>query len=491
MDWNFISFGKSHRPNIKHLGSQAGELQHLVIGDAVNLSGLGADIGIGGVNTLYIGKNLAGIGLERGGQCDGRGIGAAAAQGGDVSLVVDPLETGDNHHPALIQLGHDLVRINGLDPGLGMDGIGIDLHLIAKKRNGVAPGLLHGHGKQSDGHLLAGGQQHVHLSGIGQLLHLGGQVHQTVGLTRHGRQDNHHPVALIFISEHLDVSMDSVKEIETYLGLRVVGLIPHIERRTKKLKLLPPMFAIRKVDRLGVMRSRLLFNHPKDSLFTESYINMAGRYFLKQLYMQTNTFLFSSSDFNEGKSITCCNVALACAYLDKKTLLVEADLERPSINRVFDITRNPGLTDCVIGNTPWRGIVKKVSDYTNSKVYGEKLSGFPGIKNLDLITFGQILRDNKTLFGNPKLPIIINEMKSVYDVVIFDCSPILKTDDVLSLAKHVSGVFLVYQLGRINRGNLRKARLVLEKNEIDCTGVLVNDIPINDYYRILKNSYGG
>ncbi|MFH1282394.1 MAG: hypothetical protein ABII27_01870 [bacterium] len=291
---------------------------------------------------------------------------------------------------------------------------------------------------------------------------------------------------LAFTSENYDTSMESIRDIENYLQLPVLGTIPHIERRVKKTKALPNLFTLRKYDRLGTMRSRLIFLHPQDSPFSEEYQTMISKYFLKQLYVQSNVLLFSSSDFNEGKSVTACNVGIVTASMDKKVLIVEADFERPSINRVFDVPRNPGLTDCVIGNTPWRSIVKKIVDYNTSKIYSEKFVSYPGIRNLDIITFGQILKDNNKIFNSPRIPQIISEMKAIYDLVIFDCSPILRTNDVFKIAKYTQGVILVYQVGKIYRGALKRAHKLLSRNKINVSGVILNDVPFDEYYRLIN-----
>ena len=97
---------------VQHLGAQTGQFQHLVKGDGVQLPGPFHMAGIGSVHAIHIGVDLAQVGVERGGQSHGRGVGAAPAQSGDVVILVDALEAGHQHDLFLVQLGLDTLGID-------------------------------------------------------------------------------------------------------------------------------------------------------------------------------------------------------------------------------------------------------------------------------------------------------------------------------------------------------------------------------------------
>ena len=125
----------------------AGQLEHLVVADGVDLAGFGHDARVGGVDAVHVGVDFAAdlapspgpaVVLHDGGQGDGRGVGAAAAERGDVVVLVDALEAGDDDDLAVVEGLAHAVGGDVLDAGLGVGGVGDDADLGA----GEADGLL-------------------------------------------------------------------------------------------------------------------------------------------------------------------------------------------------------------------------------------------------------------------------------------------------------------------------------------------------------------
>ena len=182
---------------MEHLGAQAGQLQHLVEGDLLQLARPLHRAGVGSIYAVHIGVDLAQIGMEGRRQGHRRGVRAAPAQGGDVPVLVDALEAGHQHDLVLVQLGLDALGLDALDAGVAVGGIGIHARLPAGEGDHLIAHSLNGHGAQGDGDLLAGGQKHIHLplGSVGiELLGLGDQV---VGGVPLGGEHHHHAVALL------------------------------------------------------------------------------------------------------------------------------------------------------------------------------------------------------------------------------------------------------------------------------------------------------
>ena len=181
---------------MEHLGALGCQLQHLVVGDLLQLAGIGHDAGVGGVHAVHIRVDLAELCPEGRRQRHGAGIGAAPAQGGHIAHPVHALEAGDDDDAVLVQLRLDAFGIDPLDAGVGMDAGGLDAHL--PRRQGHA-GQAHGlqrHGAQRHGNLLSGGQQHIHLplGGVGiDLLGLGDELIRGVSL---GGEDHDQVISL-------------------------------------------------------------------------------------------------------------------------------------------------------------------------------------------------------------------------------------------------------------------------------------------------------
>ncbi len=163
--------------------SDAGQLQHLVVADEIHLARFGNHARIGGVDTVHVGVNFAAdfavvsirVMLHDSGEGDGGRVRAAAAQGGDVVIRVDPLEARDNNDSAFVQSLPHALRGDVLDAGFGVITVGHDADLGAGEADGRLTQRLNGHGHERNGNLLAGGQEHVHLTGRRLVADLAGQ----------------------------------------------------------------------------------------------------------------------------------------------------------------------------------------------------------------------------------------------------------------------------------------------------------------------------
>ena len=104
MDRNVVAAGVFHATQHQHLRPARRHLEHLLEADGVKTSGIGDDARVGGEDTVDVGVNLAHVGVQCGGKCDGGGVRPTTAQGGDVlAVLADALETGDQNDLILIQ----------------------------------------------------------------------------------------------------------------------------------------------------------------------------------------------------------------------------------------------------------------------------------------------------------------------------------------------------------------------------------------------------
>ena len=193
---NVVAAGVLDAAQHQHLGAGRGHLEHLLVGDGVQLRAFGHDARVGGEDAVHVGVDLADVGVQRGGQRDGGGVRAAAAQRGDVlGVLADALESGDQRDLPLVQRGPDPARGDVDDPRVAVRAGGDHAGLRAGERPGLRAERVDGHRDQRVGDPLAGGQQHVQLPrrrGRGNLL---GEVHQVVGGVAHRRDHDDDVVA--------------------------------------------------------------------------------------------------------------------------------------------------------------------------------------------------------------------------------------------------------------------------------------------------------
>lgn len=300
------------------------------------------------------------------------------------------------------------------------------------------------------------------------------------------------------IAENLDTSIARIEEVEEYLQLPVLGVIPTIveeylfeEAAQEKV---PPEERFEE----RVVKKLIIYCKPKAPI-VEAYrtLEINIRIALSEK-TKPITLLFTSTGLQEGKSITATNYVLAAAQAGQgeKVLLVEGDLRRPIIHKIFGIESTPGLTEIIIGRYKWKDVVRKTTDILLGALSRDKLLQTPGIENISIIPSGVLPRNPIELLRSHRMKALISEFKQEYDIIVFDCAPVLPVGDVLVLGSEVDGVVLVYRVGRVARGALYRAKVQLAAAGCRVLGVALNDIrasdlEVADYYHYYYRYYYG
>ncbi|WP_438434457.1 CpsD/CapB family tyrosine-protein kinase [Gorillibacterium sp. sgz500922] len=169
--------------------------------------------------------------------------------------------------------------------------------------------------------------------------------------------------------------------------------------------------------------------------------------------------LVNSALPGEGKSTTAANLAAAYAQAGKKTLILDADLRRPAVHRVFQATNRPGLS----------GVLSRQAELSEA-------IRPTGIENLDLIASGPVPPNPAELLGSQRMRSLLEELRSEYEVIIVDTPPTLAVADAQLLASLADGVLLVLDSGRIKRDYVKKAKASLEHAGARILGVVLNGV---------------
>lgn len=175
---------------------------------------------------------------------------------------------------------------------------------------------------------------------------------------------------------------------------------------------------------------------------------------------EIKTLLITSALPSEGKSTINANMAVVYAQQGKKVLLVDADLRRPTVAATFGDSHNTvGLTNYLSDSK------KEITDVIKSS----------GIQNLDIITSGPIPPNPAELLGSGGMTELVDKLKAVYDLVIFDVPPFLLVTDAHVLMDKVDGVAIVVNGGKTTRSALKRMYENLELSKVPLLGFIYND----------------
>jgi len=180
------------------------------------------------------------------------------------------------------------------------------------------------------------------------------------------------------------------------------------------------------------------------------------------------TVLVTSASPSDGKSSIVANLATVIAQSEKNVVVMDADMRRPTLHKLFKLSNRIGLSDYFI-RTPEKmtGVVKKTR-----------------VNGLNIITSGSLPPNPSELLSSSKMQDVLSLLEKHFDMVLLDSPPLLAVTDALILAKSVNGVLLVVDPKKTKRGAIRQAIEQLQRLDTRLLGVVLNNIKVkrSSYY---------
>jgi capsular exopolysaccharide synthesis family protein len=270
------------------------------------------------------------------------------------------------------------------------------------------------------------------------------------------------------VMENLDTSIGTIEDVESYLEIPVLGVIPSIAMETEQ-----------KGEEATAEHRRgsfLIITMDPKSPVVEAYRSLRTNLIFLHQEKGIKTFMITSSSLQEGKTINCINIAVTLALGGYRTLLVEADLRRATIAKVFGIERSPGLSEVILGIVPWREVTRDINDIVLGGLEMDTLVKSPELANLSVITSGAFPTNPSELLSSQQMTKFIEEVKAEYDLVIFDTTPVLPVTDAVLLSQKVEGVIILYEVGKIARGVLKRTKSHLATVKANILGIILNNV---------------
>jgi succinoglycan biosynthesis transport protein ExoP len=243
----------------------------------------------------------------------------------------------------------------------------------------------------------------------------------------------------IFLLEYLDNTVKNEQDI-----LELAGV--------------PMLAEVRVIPRLVPGRDQLFVLNRPASAAAEAVRLLRTNLEFAAASREISTLLVSSAGPSEGKSTVTANLAAAIARSGLVTIVVDADLRRPTQHRIFDIPNDRGLTSLLTHpGQPWSWAAAEV---------------IPG--HLFVIPSGPHPPNPSDLLSTERMRQLLADMRSTVDLVVIDSPPLLAATDALVLAPHTDGVVLLCRAGQTRRDSLRRAIATLQHDSIRVIGTVLN-----------------
>jgi len=273
-------------------------------------------------------------------------------------------------------------------------------------------------------------------------------------------------VGIVFVKEYFDRSVKTPEQLEKR-GFTVLSAIPVIEIEAKL-----DGKQLKKDEGRNIAAHLITHLSPKSPVAEAYRVMRTGIQFAK-LDKKIKSIVVASGAPKEGKSTTASNLAITMATAGLKTVLVDTDLRRPVLHRVFNVPREPGLTDYLFDRADVQEIFKQTE-----------------VENLYLVPCGVVPPNPAELLGSEKMKEFVEYLKLNYDFVVFDTPPLVAVTDALILASQVDSVLLVASAGKTEIDVLEKAREMVQRVGGNVIGVLLNNFDASatygTYYRYYR-----
>ena len=285
-------------------------------------------------------------------------------------------------------------------------------------------------------------------------------------------------IFIIFALNYLDDTVKSPEDVQKLLRLPALGFIPDTSVAARYSAYHPYYSERKKPPAADRSRSVDLSNLKEpESLVAEHY-----RYVRTSLLLAPDkppkVMVATSALPQEGKTATTINLAVAFAQLGKKVLIMDADMRRPRIHKVFRIKNTSGISTFLAG----RGRIEEI------------IYRYPGEPNLHVLTSGPIPPNPMELVVSRGMRELMAVLQKHYDFILIDTPPLMAGADAILLGEQSDGIILVTLGGKTPRKTIEKARDEIAKFNIKMLGVILNKVNVRKHragYYSYSYKYGG
>lgn len=264
-------------------------------------------------------------------------------------------------------------------------------------------------------------------------------------------------VGLAFGLEYMDNTIKMPDEIKQYLGIPYLGPVPAFDTTEKKF---------------GQVRELITLHSPK-STPSESFRGIRTAILFSAADVRPQVVLITSARPGEGKTLCAVNIAVAMAQTGCRTLIIDCDMRRPRVHKIFETGENKGLSVLLVGNCE----------------LGEAIIP-TDIENVDVLPSGAIPPNPSELLGSKTMENLLQELRKTYARIIIDSPPITAVTDSIVISHLVDGIVLVIRTADTPRQVVYNALMSLKAANARVLGAILNAVTIGrDSYYYYHNYY--
>ena len=268
-------------------------------------------------------------------------------------------------------------------------------------------------------------------------------------------------IGLAFFLEYMDNTIKMPEEVKNYLGIPYLGMVPAMET---------------KASQNGIPGDLVTLHSPK-STASESFRGIRTGILFSSADEAPQVILVTSAGPAEGKTICAANLAITMANAGSRVALIDCDMRRPRMHKVFDVDRENGISSIMVG----------AADFKSCMVDS-------GVDNLDLIPCGPIPPNPSEILGSKRMVALTDALRKRYTRIIIDSPPLTAVTDPVILSQVVDGTLLVVRAGETPRQVIQNGVAQVRTARGQILGAVLNGVSARRdsyyYYQYYYYYYG-
>ena len=272
-------------------------------------------------------------------------------------------------------------------------------------------------------------------------------------------------VGLALLLQFLDRSIKRTDEVESLLGLPVLATVPDLsdEGRQTAYRAYGRSAATRVERRTDAATAIELVPHARPRMAVSETYRALRTALLLSTTEQLDVITVTSATAGEGKTVTAANLAVVLAQLGKRVLLIDADLRKPRLHSVFQVSNRTGLVSCLTA-----GMALDQAAHPTD------------VNDLWVCPSGPIPPNPSELLSSQRMQELLAGARESFDFVIVDTPPVLAVTDAILVGAMSCGVVLCLRAGRVLREEARACRDRLERADVKIFGAVLNGFRRHD-----------